>query len=170
MAHREGLLGLFTYVDDFLFALRGLTSGARKIETVFSPLYIPEIDEILAKRPSRARLITLLGGIGGGLGLLGLAIYAHLSFSLITSGKPVLPWVPWVIVCFEGTILGGVLASVAAWIFLGRLPRRATASGYDPVFSQDRFGVLVACSRSEQEEIRKLLKESGAGEVRNVAW
>lgn len=170
MADKEGLLALFVYADDFLSALRGLKAEAMKIETVFSPLRLPEVNEILERRPSAVRLITLLGGIFGGVSVVGLAVYAHLSFSLITSGKPVLPWVPWVVVCFEGTILGAVVSSVIAWVVKGGLPRLRTATGYDAGFSQDRFGILVTCSATELEGIKRLLEHAGAGEVRHVAW
>jgi len=168
MADNRGILALFTYADDFVSALRSLKERNHRIETVFSPLHLPEVREIMETRPSRVRLITLLGGILGGLGTVALAVYAHLSFHLITSGKPVLPWVPWVIVCFEGTILGAVISSVIAWILKGRLPRLTTSKGYDPRFSQDRFGILVACSPGEEGDITALLTETGAGEVRRV--
>ena len=63
------------------------------------------MQEILTPKPSLTRTFTLVGGIMGGTGLVGLATYAHLSFRLIVWGKPVLAWVPWVVVAFEGTIL-----------------------------------------------------------------
>ncbi len=170
MAHDEGLVGIFSYVDDLLSALERLKRGGYRIENVYSPLHLPEVADVIGKKPSVVRLITLLGGICGGLGMIGLAVYAHLSFGLITSGKPVLPWVPWVIVCFEGTILGAVLSSMVAWVVKGGMPRLRSVPGYDPVFSQDRFGILVACTGSEQEQVRTLLKEAGAGEVRHAAW
>ena len=168
--NKQGLLAVFTYVDDFLSALRSLKNENHKIENVFSPLRLPEIQEIMGPKPSGVRFITLLGAAFGGLGTVSLAVYAHLSFNLITSGKPVLPWTPWVIVCFEGAILGAVIFSVLAWILKGHLPRLSTSKGYDPSFSQDRFGILVACSGTEEENIRILLAESGAGEVRRVDW
>ena len=170
MADKAGLVASFQYVDDFLSALRALKAGAHRIETVFSPLRLPEVQEMLETGPSPVRLITLLGGIVGGLSVVGLAVYAHLSFSLITSGKPVLPWVLWVVVCFEGTILGAVISSVLAWILSGRLPRTHPVAGYDERFSQDRFGILVACAGGEEEQVERLFKDAGAGEVRRVAW
>ena len=165
---KYGLLAVFTYADDFLSALRGLKDGNHGIETVFSPLRLPEVQEIMGARPSIVRLITLVGGIIGGTSTVALAVYAHLSFHLITGGKPVLPWVPWVIVCFEGTILGAVISSVLAWILKGRLPRFTLPGGYDPRFSQDRFGILVTCKAGEEEGIKTLLTEAGAEEVRRV--
>lgn len=170
MSGNEGILAIFAYADDFLAALRSLKSGGMRIETVFSPLRLPEVQEIMGAAPSAVRLITLLGGIVGGLSTVALAVYAHLSFHLITGGKPVLPWTPWVIVCFEGTILGAVISSVIAWVLKGRLPRFSASKGYDPRFSQDRFGILVDCSGTAEQDVRRLLVEAGAEEVRSVAW
>jgi hypothetical protein len=170
MSPKEGLLARFVYLDDFLGALSGLKKGRRRIENVYTPFMIPEVQEIMAPSPSPARLFTFAGGVLGGLGVLGLAIYSHLSFNLITSGKPVLPWIPWVVVCFEGTILGAVLAAVASWIFLGRLPRVRPVAGYDPSFSADRFGILVACTPEDEGRIKEFLAEAGAEEVRHLTW
>ena len=171
VARGEGVLALFVYVDDFLLALRTLRAGGHQIETTFSPIPVREIEEILGSKPGRIPLITFLGGMSGGLAVLALAVYAHLSFNFITGGKPVLAWIPWVVVAFEGTILGAVLSTVVAWVLKGRLPRLHTAVGYDPGFSQDRFGVLVACSHADQQEqLERLLRERGAGEVRHVTW
>jgi hypothetical protein len=170
LSNNDGILASFAYVDDFLSALRSLKNENHRIENVFSPLRLPEVQEIMGAKPSGVRFITLLGAVFGGLGTVSLAVYAHLSFNLITSGKPVLPWTPWVIVCFEGAILGAVISSVAAWILKGRLPRLSTSKGYDPGFSQDRFGILITCTRAEEENVRRLLTEAGAGEVRHVVW
>ncbi|OPY75448.1 MAG: hypothetical protein A4E65_03570 [Syntrophorhabdus sp. PtaU1.Bin153] len=170
MAHSQGLLALFLYVDDLLAVLRVLKAGDFRIETVFSPIGVAEVQEILGKKPSITRLITLLGSIVGGVGVMALAVYAHLSFNLITGGKPVLPWVPWVVICFEGAILGAVLSSVTGWVLKGRLPCLKQPPGYDVRFSRDRFGILVACTDAEGDSIREFLEQAGAEEVRHVAW
>jgi hypothetical protein len=168
MQREQQLLAIFVYVDDLLAALRRLKEMQCSIRTVFSPLRLREVQEILGAKPSIVRLITLVGGIAGGLGFVGLAVYAHLSFKLITSGKPVLPWIAWVIVCFEGTILLSVTFSVVAWILKGRLPRVRLATGYDSRFSNDRFGILVDMAGADREEIIQLLEKAGAEEVRDV--
>jgi hypothetical protein len=170
MTRGEGVLALFIYVDDFLLALRTLRADGHRIETTFSPIPMHEIEEILGRKPSWIPLITLFGGASGGLAVLALAVYAHLSFNFITGGKPVLAWVPWVVVAFEGAVLGAVLSSVVAWVLRGHLPRLRTAIGYDPGFSQDCFGVLVSCVPKEREQIERLLGNVGAGEVRHVTW
>jgi molybdopterin-containing oxidoreductase family membrane subunit len=166
----QGLLAVFMYVDDLFEVLRRLKEQATRIETVYSPFRLREVDEILGKKPSIVRLLTLLGGILGGTAMVALAVYAHMSFELITSGKPVFPRVPWIIVCFEGVILLAVIFSVVAWILKGRLPRARLAPAYDLRFSEDRFGILVSCTDAEKEKVRALLETSGAEEVRDVSW
>ena len=170
MNGKEGLLAVFTYVDDLLIALHELKARATRIEAVYSPLRLPEIDEVLGKRPSVVPLITLIGGILGGTSLVALAIYAHMSFDLITSGKPIFPRVPWVIVCFEGVILLSVIFSVCGWVLKGHLPRARRAPAYDMRFSGDRFGVLVSCMGGEREDVRKLFEQSRAEEISDVTW
>jgi hypothetical protein len=168
MAHDPALLGIFPYLDDLLEALRKLKKAQFKVLTVFSPIHFSEIQEILGHKPSIVRYLTLVGGILGGASLVGLAVYAHLSFKLITSGKPVLPPIPFVVPFFEGTILLAVIFAVVSWVLKGRLPRVHLPEGYDPRFSEDRFGILVAYTDGERDIILKLLKEAGAEEVRDA--
>jgi hypothetical protein len=169
MAHDQALLGIFPYLDDLLGALRQVKKEGFRILTVFSPIHFSEIQEILGHKPSTVRYFCLAGGILGGVSLVGLAVYAHLSFRLITGGKPVLAWIPFVVVFFEGTVLLAVIFAVAAWILKGRLPRVRSNPAYDPRFSEDRFGILVGYRGEEREAILKLLQNAGAEEIRDVA-
>jgi hypothetical protein len=169
MAHDPALLGIFPNLDDLLAALRKLKEAELKILTVFSPIHFSEIQEIVGHKPSTIRYLTLAGGILGGTSLVALAVYAHLSFKLITGGKPVIPPLPFVVPFFEGTILLAVIFAVAAWVLKGRLPRIHLPGAYDPRFSEDRFGILVAYEDRERDIILKLLNEAGAEEVRDVS-
>ncbi|MGD0230212.1 MAG: quinol:electron acceptor oxidoreductase subunit ActD [Syntrophorhabdales bacterium] len=165
----DALVGTFVYVDDFLSCLTALTQKKYEIASAFSPVRLPEMQEILTSRPSPTRTFALVGGILGGVGLLTLATIAHLSFKLIVWGKPVLPWVPWVVVAFEGTILGCALFSFVSWVFTAGLPQPTTDFGYDPGFSGHRFGLVVPVTGENRGEIENILKEKGAEEVRHVA-
>ena len=169
MAPEPALLGIFPYLDDLLAALRNAKKEGFKILTVFSPIHFSEIQQILGHKPSTVRYLCLAGGILGGVSLVSLAVYAHLSFRLVTGGKPILAWIPFVVVFFEGTVLLAVIFAVAAWILKGRLPRVRLHAAYDPRFSEDRFGILVGYQGEEREAIRELLMEAGAEEIRDVA-
>ena len=99
---------------------------------------------------------------------LGLASYAHLEWKIITSGKPILPWIPFFIIAFESCILGGVLATMTGMILKNRLFRFRLSRAYDPRFSKDRFGIFIACKDTEFEGVTKILKDIGAEEVHAV--
>jgi hypothetical protein len=62
-----------------------------------------------------------------------------------------------------------VIFTVLSWVLKGRLPRVKLPAAYDPRFSEDRFGVLVACPEGKREMVLKLLKDTGAEEVRDVS-
>ena len=161
-------LAVFPYVDEFLSCLRTLKEERYAIAGAFSPVRLPEMQDLLTPKPSFTRILALMGGIIGASGLVGLAIYAHLSFRLIVWGKPVLPWVPWVVVAFEGAILCASLFAFVSWVFKAGLPQLYTDPGYDAAFSGDKFGVLVSAAGGNMEKLERLLKEGGAEEVRRV--
>lgn len=162
------LLAVFPYVDEFLACLKTLKQEEYAIAKAFSPVRLPEMQDLLIHEPSVTRPLTLAGGVIGATSLVGLAVYAHLSFRLIVWGKPVLAWVPWVVVAFEGTILFASLFAFVSWVFKAGLPRSRIDPGYDAAFSGHKFGVLVLAAGDNMERLERLLKEGGAEEVRRV--
>jgi len=165
---RPGVVGIFSYLDDVLLCIRLLREGRWTIEHVYSPTPRHEIQAMLDLRTSSIRYFTFFGGAVGALFGLALATYAHLQWHLITSGKPILAWVPFFIIAFECCILFGVLSTLLGLSIMTRLPRFRLSDAYDSRFSQDRFGILVSCEEVEQETVLKLLMEAGAEEVRKV--
>jgi len=162
------MAGIFSDFDDVIATVKILKGKKIHVETVLSPLPRPEVQEALSLKPSPVRHYTFLGGVLGVVALLGLATYAHLQWNLVTSGKPILAWIPFIIIAFEGCILLAVLATFIGMIIKGRMPRSRLPNYYDPRFTQDRFGLLVFCKETEEEEVTKLLKDSGAEEVKRV--
>ncbi len=166
MAILQGLVGTFVYLDDVLSAIQRLREEKIIIRNVYSPMRRPEILEALQTKPSKIRLVTLIAAILGGCSGLGLATYAHLRWNLITSGKPILPWIAWVVIFFEVLILISVLSTVAALLSAGRIPRiNYGRGGYRPQFSGDRFGIEIYGNPPELDRARAILKDSGAEEV-----
>ena len=166
MASKAELLGIFAHADALLAAIFRLKESGGHIRTVFSPVPLHEIQEALKTRPSPVRYCTLLGGILGVISGFSLASYSNLQWSLITGGKPVLAWVPFVVVGSEFTILLGVFFTIGSMLIISRLPRFHLPGSYDRGFSVDRFGVLVECGENEKEKVSRILKDSGAEEVR----
>jgi hypothetical protein len=165
---KPALMGIFIYVDDLLRALKAVKEAHLNF-TVFSPSATPDVQEALNKGPSPVRYYTLFGGLFGLASGFSLAVYTVLQWRFIVSGKPIIPWIPFVIVGFEFLILSGVLVSFAGMLIHTRLPRLHLPDHYDPRFSDDRFGLLIYYLPMEREKIAGWLKESGAEEVHDFA-
>ncbi len=169
MVVRQGLVGVFVYLDDVLNAIQRLKGEKIVIRNVYSPMKRPEILEAMQMKSSRIRLVSLIAAILGGCSGLALAVYAHLRWTLITSGKPILPWIVWVVIFFEVLILISVLSTVAALLIAGRIPRvNYGKGGYNPRFSGDRFGIEVTGNPVELDRARAILEESGTEEIDEI--
>jgi len=162
------VLGVFAHVDTTLDAIRKLRARGFSELTVYTPVPVEEIEEEIEKaRPlSRVRLFTLTGALTGTATGFFLTIWSSLKWELITGGKAPVSFPPFVIIAFELTILFGGLATLAALLLLGRLPRLAPSATYDPRFTLDRFGVAVACPVETADQVRALLTAAGAEEVK----
>ena len=162
---KQGVMGIFPEMEDLMSAAKTLQMGSFKIDTVFSPMAGHEFQETLGLKPSPVRYYTLVGGMLGVIAGLGLASYAHLEWKLITSGKPVIAWLPFFIIAFEGCILGGVLATMLGMVIHSQLFHFRLSQLYHLRFSQDRFGIFVSCKEMEYDQVSKILKRSGAEEI-----
>ncbi len=167
MMQKPALMGIFAYLDDLVEAVEGL-KRANLDFTVFTPIPRHEIREALSMKPSPVRYFTLFGGIFGIIAGLGLAVFTVLQWKFIVSGKPIVPWVPFVIIAFEFCILLGVLCTVVGMLITTRLPQLHLPAYYDPRFSVDRFGVLVRGIEVREQEVSRLLREAGAEEIHEV--
>jgi hypothetical protein len=168
MMQKPDLMGIFAYLDDLVEAVKALKQA--KVDfTVYTPIPRPEIRDAIDMKPSPVRYFTLFGAVFGILSGLGLAVFTVLQWKFIVSGKPLVPWVPFVIIAFEFCILLGVLITVIGMLITTRLPQWHIPAYYDPRFSVDRFGVLVRGATSRQEEVSTILKEAGAEEVHEIA-
>jgi len=163
-----GVIGIFSSLDDLLAALRAARKADLKIRTVFSPIPHHTIQEILGMKRSPVRIATLFGGIAGILIGLSFAIYAHLRWNLITSGKPILAWVPFTVIAFEFCILVGFLSALVTMFIANRMPRFIIPDHYDPRFTEDRFGLLISCGEGEWEKAAALLRQAGVEEIREI--
>ena len=161
------MMGIFSYVDDLLGALKALKENKREF-VIYSPSVTWEVQEALKKGPSPVRYFTLFGGLFGLVSGFALAVYTVLQWHFIVSGKPIIPWIPFVIIGFEFLILCGVLVSFVGLLILCRLPQKKLPDHYDPRFSDNHFGLLVYYSQPERETIAGLLKGAGAEEVHEV--
>ena len=173
----EAILGVFAHVDTTVRALEELRARGYHDLTVYTPLPVHEIEEVLERdRPvSRVRLFTLIGGLSGIASAFLLTIWSSLVWGQVTGGKFMqlapggiigssLP--PFFIIAFELMVLFGGLATVIGMVVLGRLPRLSPSPTFDPRFTNDRFGVAVHCAPERAGSVHELLRVAGAEEVK----
>jgi hypothetical protein len=174
----ETILGVFAHVDTTVRALEELRARGYHDLTVYTPLPVHEIEEVLERdRPvSRVRLFTLIGALTGIASAFILTIWSSLVWGQVTGGKYLqlgpggiigssLP--PFFIIAFEMMVLFGGLATVIGMIVLGRLPRFRQSPTFDPRFTNDRFGVAVHCAPERAGSVHELLRVAGAEEVKS---
>jgi len=165
MATDINVIGLFPDEAKTASVIEAMSGHPWKIEQVHSPFPSHKIFDALKLKKSPVGWVTLAGGILGFLTGFSLAIYTAVEWELIVWGKPIVAWIPFVIVGFEFTILFSVFGNVLGLLIFGGLPDYRGLERYDPRCSGDHFGIVAACTEAEQQEVVEFFKSQG-GEVR----
>jgi len=153
MAHAEaspttyGLLAEFATPGALVRAAeRARLEGYRHMDA-YSPFPIEQLSEALGLRRSKVPLITLVGGIVGGIAGYSLEYWSQaIAYPMNIGGRPYHSWPHFIPVTFETTVLGAALACFVGMWALNRLPQP-----YHPVFnvpafdraSRDRFFLVI---------------------------
>ncbi len=165
---RRTVLGVFSYLDDTVKAIEAAKRAKVRVHTVYSPAPCHTLEETLSLKPSPVRFFTLFGGILGLTLGMALAAYTALQWKFIVGGRPVLAWIPFMIIGFEFTILLGILGNLIGMLVKGRMPRIKLPDHYDPRFTRDRYGILLQFSENEEATVYELLKEAEAEKIHEI--
>ncbi len=168
MSARPAVVGVFGQLDATVAAIRTLKAKGFANTRVYSPVPRPELAEALEKRESPVRLFTLFGALSGTAFGFFYAIGTSLDWPLVTGGKPIISWPPFIVIGFETTILIGALVTVLGMFIFAGLPKLGRAPGYDPRFSDDKFGVVAFGGPAQLVEAREIFGQCGAEEVKDV--
>lgn len=162
------LVGIFELPSQVAAAVKQLKSrGYTDIET-YAPAPFPEVDDAVHPKPSKVRLMTLIGGLVGVVTGYSMTIWMANNWQIMIGGKPFSSIPPYTIIAFELTILfGGVLTVLGLFIF-GGLPKFKIDPAYSSRFSAEEFGLVVRCREQDVAEIDALLRENDATEVNLV--
>lgn len=160
----RAVVGIFTYMDDALEAAKRFKSA--KIDyRLYSPVPRHEIEEVTYPEKSPVRTVALVCAITGCIAGFALAILCSLDWPMRTSAKNIVSIPAFFVPGYEWTILFGGLGTMSAILFFCKLPSVIRAAGYDPRFSHDKFGVVVACAGNQVDGIKNEMIDSGADEV-----
>ncbi len=162
------LVGIFELPVQAAAAVKQLRSrGYTDLET-YAPAPFPEVEDAVDPKPSRVRLMTLVGGLVGVVTGYAMTIWMANNWQIMIGGKPFTSIPPYTIIAFELTILfGGILTVVGLFIF-GKMPKFKLDPAYSSRFSAEDFGVVVRCREQDVAEIDALLRENDATEVNLV--
>lgn len=163
-----GVLGAFKHIDAACDAITALRAQGRKDITVYSAAPNHEIENALGITDSPVSLFTLIGGLTGLGGGIGMTFWMSLDWPLLVGGKPIATVPPYVVFMFELMVLLGSLSTVAGIIILS-LTRKTTGLAYDPSFTDDQIGIFVPCGSTDAPQVTRLMQDAGSVEVRHAA-
>ncbi len=131
-----GYLAEFGTADALLDAtVRTRDAGYRCIDT-FTPYPVEGIAKILRFDDRRIGWLSVVGGLLGFFGMLGLQIFVNADYPVEVGGRPLMAYPAFFVVDFEIMVLGAVLFPVIGMLVLNGLPRL-----HHPLFNAPRFGL-----------------------------
>jgi hypothetical protein len=104
-----------------------------------------------------------IAAAGGALGLaaaVALLVYAQTAWPIVTSAMPIVAWWPNLIIMFEMTMLGAILATVSTLIVTGLVRGKPGAPLYDRAIS-DGYILVGVEGASDGARVAEVLRASG---------
>lgn len=131
----HGVMGEFETPEQLLAASRQARDAGYKHIDAYTPFPIEGLAPAIGFRWTFVPLITLIGGVLGGLTGFGLQYWCSaITYPINIGGRSLNSWPAFIPVTFELTVLGASIFSVVGMLALNKLPQP-----YHPVFNVERF-------------------------------
>jgi hypothetical protein len=164
----KAIYALYRELDDVQRAVDSLRAAGlpdRDIVVISSE----PIEEYEFSHRDKATWLFYIAGLGGAIGLAvstWLTSFTETAWPLVTGNMPIVAWWPNLIVMFELTMLGAILATVLTLFITARLPSREPKL-YDAEVSDGKILVGVENPRSGVvPDIERALLAGGVATVR----
>ena len=164
MRGSKAVVGVFTYLDDTLRAIESAKAGDYDFRA-YSPFANHSIEEAAMPGKSPVRRLTGTGALTGITCGFALAIMCSMDWPMRVSSKDVVSIPGFVVIGYECTILFGAIFTLLALLHFCRLPDILRKVGYDPRFTDNKFGIVIACPPEKVDEVVNGLKSIGAEDV-----
>jgi hypothetical protein len=129
------------------------------------------IEEYPFSQRDKATWLHWIAGAGGFVGLLAatwLTWFAETAWPLSTGNMPIVSWWPNLIIMFELTMLGAILATVVTLLITAKIPRREPPL-YDPEVTDGKILVGVEHPRAAAvDELERTLRAAGIARLKRV--
>jgi len=130
-----GVMGEFSTPENLLAATKKAREAGYKHVEAYTPFPVEGLSEAVGFKWTAVPLLTLMGGVGGGLTGFGLQYWvAAITYPINIGGRPLNSWPAFIPVTFELTVLGASIFAVFGMLALNKLPQP-----YHPVFNVERF-------------------------------
>ncbi len=163
------IIGTFADEERCAQAIEELRAAKVSQFRTFSPFPSHIIAHAIGQPKSRARWVSLTGGIAGVLTGLAITIGTTYEWRLNVGGKPLVSWPPFIVICFELMILLGGIFGFLGFLGFSGVPALEPADGFKDRFTGDAFGLAVQCDEENRSRIEGLMRTAGAEEVTSEA-
>lgn len=169
-----GLFAAFKGPEALLGAAGQLRDSGYRALDAHTSYPVEGLEQALDLPRSRVGWIILAGAIFGAVFTYGLVLYSvTLSYPINVGGRPLNAWPPYLLLAFEGGVLGGTLAALLGFLGLCRLP-----AYHHPAFDfaavdfadQECFVLVIHASDPEYDAalLRRLLDSAGATRIDEI--
>jgi len=146
-SHIYGVIGEFEKPDQLVHAAAKIREAGYRHYESYSPFPVEGLPEAMGMKRNLVPLITLIGGLVGGLGGFVFQYWVNVyAYPMNIAVRPLNSWPAFIPVTFELTILCASISAVFGMLALNKLPQP-----HHPIFnahrfshaSQDRFFVCI---------------------------
>lgn len=135
----HGVVAEYVTPDGLVEACHKARSAGYRRMDAYTPYPLEEAADAIGFHKTRVPLLTLCGGILGGLSGYLLQYWVNLSaYPLNIGGRPLHSWPSFIIITFEMTILFAGITAVVGMLTLNGLPQP-----YHPIFNHPRFSAAT---------------------------
>ncbi len=167
MMNKKYLLGIFNDEKDLLNAIRNVRKESIEIDDVFTPFPVPGIEDAMGIKMTRIPVAAFIIGLCACI--IALAVMAWMmgiDWPINYGGKPYIPWLSFIPITFEFTVLSAGIGMVAILLYACKLKPSSKQHPIDIRATDDKFILAINSDPGNKEKVQSLLKKNGATEIR----